>query len=112
VLSGCANLMQDLGDPAAVTLAEKAYQLEPGNAGYANVYGWILGQHGRLPDALRMLREARLREPGHARLRYHLATALARSGRKAEARDEMAAALAGKAALPAEAQQLKSELGL
>jgi predicted Zn-dependent protease len=112
VLSGYATLMQGLGDPAAVGLAEKAYRLEPGNAEYADVYGWILVQQGRLPDALRVLREARLREPGHARLRYHLATALARSGRKSEARDEMAAALAGKTALPAEAQQLKSELGL
>jgi len=111
-LSSYATLLQGLGDPAAAAQAEKAYQLEPSNAEYGDVYGWILVQQGRLQDGLRVLREARLREPGHGRLRYHLAAALWKSGRKVEARDEMTAALASKAALPAEAQQLKAELGL
>lgn len=111
-LSRYASLLYTLGDPAAVAQAEKAYKLEPGNADYGDVYGWMLVQQGKLTDGLRVLREARLREPGHGLLRFHLAAALSKSGRKAEAREEMSAALASKATLPAEARQLKAELGL
>ncbi len=113
-LSAYAALLQRLGDPAAATMAEKALKLAPGNPEFADVLGWILVQQGNLEGGLRHLREARLRNPNNGSVRFHLAYALAKAGRKAEARDELGAMLATpqKGNLPPEVARLKAELGL
>ncbi|HLO93448.1 MAG TPA: tetratricopeptide repeat protein, partial [Burkholderiaceae bacterium] len=46
-------------------------------------------QAGKLDQALRHLREARLRAPGDMAVRYHLALALQQKGRQAEALQEL-----------------------
>lgn len=113
-LGSYAQVLQRLNDPAAVATAEKALKLAPGNPEYLDVLGWILVQRGDLDTGIRHLRDARLRNPNNSETRFHLASALAKAGRVAEARDELAAVLSaqGRAPLSAELQKLKTELGL
>ena len=113
-LNNYANLLHQLDDPGASEMAEKAVKLAPGDASFADSLGWILVRQGKLEAGLRHLREARLRNPGNAEIRYHLAFALAKLGRKAEAKDEMQAALGMRGQLPitGEIKQLTAELGL
>jgi putative PEP-CTERM system TPR-repeat lipoprotein len=109
-----ATLLQKLGDPASVDAAEKAVKFAPGNAEATDNLGWILVQRGNVDTGLRHLREARLRNPNSGDIRFHLAYALAKSGRKVEAKDELAAAstVANKVRPSAELNKLKAELGL
>lgn len=113
-LNNYANLLLELKDPAAQSQAERALKLEPGNPAFADTLGWILVQQGQIEAGLRHLREARLRSPDNGEIRYHLAYALSKTGRRDEARDELKAALSG----PGKAEQndavkrLKTELGL
>ena len=85
-----------------------------GNPDYIDSLGWILAQRGNFDQALRHLRDARLRKPDSGSIRFHLAYALAKTGRKAEAREELGAAL--RAPQPAaphpELNRLRGELGL
>jgi putative PEP-CTERM system TPR-repeat lipoprotein len=88
-----ANLLLQLHDPAAQEAAERALNLAPRHPAYADTLGWILVSKGQLEAGLRYLREARLRSPENAEIRIHLAYALAKAGRKEEARLELNAAL-------------------
>lgn len=114
VLNNYANLLQQLNDPDAQAQAEKALKLSPNNPSYADTLGWILVQKGQLEAGLRYLREARLRSPENGEIRFHLAYALVKNGRKAEAKEELAAALVGpgRVANSESVSQLKKELGL
>lgn len=102
------------GDPQALAVAEQAMKLQPENAQLAGNYGWMLVQKGDLENGVRVLRDARLRAPADGGLRWALASALAKAGRKAEARDELRAALAATPPPPPgpELDALKAELGL
>ena len=108
-----ARMLLRLGDAAAAATAARAVQLAPGNARTIDLLGWILVQQGQLDAGLRHLRDARLREPGNVETRFHLAVALHKAGRKAEAREELAVVLAaaGRAPLPPDVARLKAELG-
>lgn len=114
ILSGYAKALLKLGDPAAVGVAERAYKLAPTNPALMDVYGLALTQHGNLEAGLRILRDARVREPGNAVIRLHLAMSLAKSGKKAEAREELQAALSANPPITASAEvdKLKAEVGL
>lgn len=114
ILSGYAKALLKIGDPAAVGVAERAFKLAPTNPALMDVYGVALTQHGNLEAGLRILRDARVREPGNASIRLHLAMSLAKSGKKAEAREELQAALAASPPISPspEVDKLKAELGL
>ena len=62
---------------------------------------------------MRYLRDARLRAPNNAEIRWHLAYVLAKMGRRGEAADELKAALAmpGEFSWRGEARALLAELG-
>ncbi len=113
-INNYANVLLKLSDPAAQGQAERAVKLDPNNAYFAGTLGWILVEKGDVPSGLRHLREARLRRPESGEIRFRLAYALAKSGRQAEAREELAAAL--KAGEPPANEQgvaaLKKELGV
>ncbi len=113
-LAGYAQMLHRMNDPKALATAEKAMKMQPDNAALAGGYGWMLVQKGELDNGIRILREARLREPGDGIIRWNLASALAKAGRKAEARDELRAALAsGSPPNPGpELSALKTDLGL
>lgn len=113
-LNNYANLLAELSDPAAQEMAERALKLSPNSASYADTLGWILVGKGQLEPGLRYLREARLRNPDNPEIRFHLAYALSRIGRKEEAKEELSAALKMPARLPGSTSlsQLRKELGL
>lgn len=92
-LNNLANVLLRLKDPSAAKIAEQAVAKSPNNANAIDTLGWALFQNGQTDRALQLLRDARLREPGSAEIRYHLAVLLAQSGRKNEAKEELETAL-------------------
>lgn len=94
VLNNLANISLKLDDPRALSYARQAYALAPGNPDIADTLGWVLVRNGQAQQALPYLRDASLRASQNAEIRYHLAEALSRLGRKAEARSELRKALA------------------
>lgn len=113
-LNNYANLLAQLNDPTAQEIAERALKLSPNNASYADTLGWILVGKGQLEPGLRYLREARLRSPDNPEIRFHLAYALSKIGRKEEAKEELSTALKAPGRLQNSAvlAQLRKELGL
>ncbi|MDV3241487.1 MAG: tetratricopeptide repeat protein, partial [Methylocaldum sp.] len=51
--------------------------------------GWIFVQNGKQKEGLNLLQDAAVHAPHVAQIRIHLAEALAKSGRKDEARKEL-----------------------
>lgn len=93
-LNNMAVVLLRLGDSAqAGVLAAKAYKITPAVPEIADTLGWSLARQGKDEEALRYLREARLRSPTNGEIRFHLATVLFRLGRTGEAREELAAAM-------------------
>ncbi|EHR71966.1 putative PEP-CTERM system TPR-repeat lipoprotein [Burkholderiales bacterium JOSHI_001] len=87
-LNNLANLLLLMNDPSALQVAESALAAMPGNANAIDTVGWASFKAGKTDRALALLRDARLRMPDNPEIRLHLATVLAASGRKAEAREE------------------------
>ena len=113
-LNNYANLLHQMNDPTARGLAERALKLVPNNPVYGDTLGWILVSKGEVESGLRYLREARLRSPDNVEIRFHLAFALAKIGRKEEAREELSAVLGGSRNIANNPQVaiLKRELGI
>lgn len=93
VLNNLAQTLFRQADGSALAVAERAYKLAGRDPLVIDTLGWILVSQGQLERGLSHLRDARLRDPGNREIRFHLAYALARSGKKIEAREELAAAL-------------------
>lgn len=93
LLNNLANVLFRMKDASAARVAEQAVAKSPGNPFAIDTLGWIRFHEGKIDEALLSLRDARLRAPGNPEIRYHLAAALAKSGRLKEARDELAEAL-------------------
>jgi putative PEP-CTERM system TPR-repeat lipoprotein len=85
IVNNLALLYQRAGDRRALDTARRARALAPDNPAVLDTYGWILVQRGDPQRALRPLRNAYARAPGIPEIRYHLAAALERVGRDAEA---------------------------
>lgn len=94
-LNNLATLYQKEKDKRALATAEQALKLAPGQPGIQDTVGWILVEQGQLPRALELLRAAADKAPRSASIRYHYAVALARSGKRTEAKRELEAALGG-----------------
>lgn len=92
-LNNLALIQARQKDPAALATAEKALALMPQNPVVLDTAGWIAAQQGKHDTALRYLRDARLRQPDSAEIRYHLAFVLAKLSRQAEAKAELDDAL-------------------
>lgn len=92
-LNDLANVLVELGSPAALAIAEKALTLKPTTAYVLGTAGWAALKSGQTDRALQLLRDARLRDPTNADTRYFLSAALNKSGRTAEAKLEIEAAL-------------------
>jgi putative PEP-CTERM system TPR-repeat lipoprotein len=95
LLNNLAWLYQELGAEQALEYAERAYTLAPEQAAIADTFGWVLVRRGETSRGLALLRDAHSRDAGNARIRYHLAAALAALGRKEEARKHLDATLRG-----------------
>jgi putative PEP-CTERM system TPR-repeat lipoprotein len=92
-LNSLANVLMETKDPGAVAMAERAYKADSQNPLLMDTAGWANHLAGNNDRALQLLREARLRAPDIADIRYHLGAVLAKVGRNAEAREELQAAL-------------------
>lgn len=92
-LNNLANVLLRLKDPEGIKVAEQAVAKAPTNYNALDTLGWALFQAGQTDRALQLLRDARLRQPASAEIRYHLAAVLAKTGRPSEARDELEIAL-------------------
>ena len=91
-----ANVLTALQDPQAMAAAEKALALAPTDPNIIDTAGWAAHTFGKADRALQLLRDARLRGPDKPVIRYHLGAVLAKAGRKAEATEELTAALQAK----------------
>jgi Flp pilus assembly protein TadD len=89
LLNNLANILLKQGDRKAVEYAERAHKLAPQDPRIGDTLGWALARNGQVDAGLRYLRDARLRDPNNAEVRYHLAAALALAGRREEARQEL-----------------------
>jgi len=95
LLNNLAWLYQKVGDPRAVTYAQRAYAQRPDDPATLDTYGWVLVQSDQPKKGLRLLREAYARASNNPEVRYHLAVALNALGRTTEARRELKAVLDG-----------------
>ncbi len=113
VLNNQAQVLLRQGDKTALSFAEKAYQISGRDSAVIDTLGSVLVAQGQLERGLGLLRDARLRDPESREIRYHLAMALAKSGRSAEAKEELQFALKGDVPFEGvtEARKLLAEIG-
>lgn len=84
-------LYQDLGDKRALDLAEKlasAPSIE-NKPEILDTLGWVFLQNGKEDKGLVLLQQAALQDAGNIHIRFHLASAFAKAGKKGEARKEL-----------------------
>ncbi len=108
LLNNLAWLYLTEKSPKARATAERAHKLAPQSSAVQDTLGWILVQEGELARGLGLLRQSVAASPDDATLRYHLGAALARTGDKEGARQELNRALGSGKAFPeaAEARRL------
>ncbi|PKO34257.1 MAG: PEP-CTERM system TPR-repeat protein PrsT [Betaproteobacteria bacterium HGW-Betaproteobacteria-7] len=112
VWNNLAHVASAQNDKSANSFAERAYALRPNDPVVIDTLGWLLFRQGQVDRGLALLRDARLRASSNPEIRYHLAAALAKSGRTAEAREEVAQALKMASSFPGieDARRLQNEL--
>lgn len=88
-LNNLAVLYQKTNDPRAEEMARHAYKLAPENPQIMDTLGWILAGKGDVKEGLDLLQKAATLAPGAPDIHYHYAAALAKSGDKAKAKDEL-----------------------
>jgi tetratricopeptide (TPR) repeat protein len=103
-LNNLAWLYSEKGDPRALDLAQRAYDIAPNNPSIADTLGWLHVQRGAAATGLPLLDQAARGAPQQAEIRYHYAVALAETGDRARAADVLAETLGGNAAFPARAE--------
>jgi len=69
--------------------AEKAYNLSPKNPDISDTYGWVLIQTGHVQHGLEILQQTVNIAPGKPDVRYHLAVALEKNGKKDQSIKEL-----------------------
>jgi tetratricopeptide (TPR) repeat protein len=84
-LNNLAWAYEQLNDPRAEPLAERAYRLAPKSAQVADTLGWILVQRHEAARAVQVLAHAVELTPGDSEVEYHYAYALLGDGRRDEA---------------------------
>lgn len=95
LLADLAYAYAGAGDGAvALRYGRAAYALAPMNPVAADAYGWALYQADRPRAAVQLLHKATTLAPAHGGIRWHLAQALAESGRATDARRAIDATLA------------------
>ena len=90
-LNNLAWAAGELGDPKAVSYAEKAVALSPANANVLDTLGTILVKKGDVTQGLEKLQKASQLAPNQGDIRLHLAKAQIKAGDKVAARKELEA---------------------
>jgi putative PEP-CTERM system TPR-repeat lipoprotein len=88
LVANLARIYQLLKHPDAKMMAERAVNLKPEWSVTLDTLGWILVTEGNPAEGLKYLRKALARD-ANSLTRYHLAVALNKLGRDAEARNEL-----------------------
>ena len=86
LLNNLASLYLKTGDKRAFGHAERAYQAASSSPAVADTYGWALFKKGQERAAVEVLRQAHAGLPENPDVAYHLAAALDRTGKVAEAK--------------------------
>jgi putative PEP-CTERM system TPR-repeat lipoprotein len=93
LLNNMAYVLNELNLPQSIEFARKAHKLAPEDGAVNDTLGWILVGSGRAEEGLPFLREASTRIANDPQVSYHLAVALHKLGRDAEAKTELMRAL-------------------
>lgn len=93
VLNNLAWAYQQQQDARALPTAELAAKAAPDSPPVLDTLGWILFEKGDTAKALPLLKKASEAQPQAGDLRYHYAAALAKSGDRKSARQELEKAL-------------------
>jgi Flp pilus assembly protein TadD len=88
-LNNLAWVSGELGDPKALSYAEKAATLAPASAAILDTLGILLIKKGDVAQGLEKLRKAAQLAPNASDIRLHLAKALIKAGDKPAARKEL-----------------------
>lgn len=110
-LNNLAWLYQEAGNSKALEMAAKLYELAPERAEFIDTYGWVQVQQGDAERGLNLLKEAVMRAPHLAEIRYHMAYALRKNGDTAAACQELDRLIATDKEFPSykDAQRLAKE---
>jgi len=92
-LNNAAWATHELGEPGALSFAERAYDVGPENAAVLDTLGWILLARGQDKLAIEHLSRAAELAPQVPEFRYHLSKALVAGGQLARASEMLAALL-------------------
>ena len=84
VFNNLAWLYQNSGNPKAIEVAHRAYELSPASPAIADTYGWALVQAGQAAAGSRILATAT--RDGAGEIRFHYAVALVKSGDRTKGR--------------------------
>jgi putative PEP-CTERM system TPR-repeat lipoprotein len=88
-INNLANLLSDRDPKRGIKLAEQAYAAAPTDADVIDTYGWLQLKNGNTAKALELLKKAFEIAPDSAEIHFHLATAMAKSGDKTQAKREL-----------------------
>ena len=112
LLNNMAWAAAQLKDERALEYAQKAYELAPENAAILDTYGMILMDRGELDKGVDLLSKAITLAPQAQDIRLNLAKALAKAGRKEDARRQVDAMgeLPDGSPLKKETEDLKQKL--
>jgi putative PEP-CTERM system TPR-repeat lipoprotein len=88
-LNNLAWIYAEAGDPAGLDYAERAYALVPDRPSVIDTLGWMHVQIGDTTRGLVLLQEAVVKASHSPGIRYHMAVALDKAGRRDEARSEL-----------------------
>jgi cellulose synthase operon protein C len=111
-LNNLAWLYHEHRDSRALATARQAHQLAPKVPAIMDTLGWILVDSGSTAEGLPLLEQAAASAQASADIKYHYAAALARTGAKARAKEQLTQLLAGQATFDNRdaAQRLLQEL--
>ncbi len=111
-LNNLAWLILDRDATRAIELATRALEADPDNPAVADTLGWFHVRQGEPARGLPALERAAAALPSNAEVRFHLAVALAETGDRTRAANELRAILARSENFPsrAEAERYLAEL--
>jgi putative PEP-CTERM system TPR-repeat lipoprotein len=89
ILNNLATAYSETNDGRALATAERASKFAPANPAIKDTLGWILVREGKAARAVELLKQATDAVQNSAEIRYHYAVALAKTGDKAKAKQEI-----------------------
>lgn len=104
IMNNLAWMYQESGDKRALELADKLLPASENSPEIMDTIGWIYVRNGRADKGLRLLQDAAVHAPQQTQIRIHVVEALAKAGRKDDARKELDLLLKEKKDFPERSQ--------